>query len=161
MLLAAIARKFMVLARFQCTVCLAVAAIGLTGQSAHGGTIVLDRAVMQELNSTLEKYLGLHASMARRLSDEQIEIRIRDVILELELTRGLLGRIPPHERSHVGRLIDAAHQHFEQAVSAFGPERQFLIYFCARDKKSWVQLSGRAQDPFGSDEMRTCGIRAN
>ena len=160
-------------------------AIALMAPTAQGGAIVLDQAVMQELNLTLDKYLDLHASMARGLSDEQIEIGIRDVILELELTRELLsrGRTPAHERGHIGRLIDAAHIHFEQAESAFGFQRQarledaindlvnfvrifsvhskFLIYFCERDKKSWVQLSGRAQNPFGSDEMRNCGIKAN
>ena len=135
---------------------------------------------MFELSKTLRAYEGLHEAMYQQ-QEEQVEIRIRDVIREIERTRTFLTFARPYERGHLRLILDAAHGRLERAQSAFGDERRqkleqalndivnvvriyrvdrgYGIYFCARDKKSWVQRGAHVRNPFESGSLRDCGFR--
>ena len=148
--------------------------------SAQAGELLLQVNLMDELNRTLQAYVGLHDAMWRE-QDEQTEIRIRDVIRQVERTRTFLSFAKPYERGHLKLILDAAHGRLERAQSAFGEERKghleeavndlvnvvriyrvdraYAIYFCARDKLSWVQKASKAQNPFESGPLKDCGFR--
>lgn len=148
--------------------------------SAYGGELSLQPHLRTEINALLATYDGLHAALVSR-QDEQIEIRIRDVIRQIERARSFLSFAKPHERSHLRLLLESAHGRLELAQTAFGDQRRayleeainafvnlvriyrvdrsYGIFFCAKDRKSWVQKGASARNPFLAPAARECGFR--
>ena len=157
-----------------CFVCL------FSSLGAFGGELSLQPHLRAEINALLATNDGLHAALVSR-QDEQIEIRIRDVIRQIERTRSFLSFAKPHERSHLRPLLEAAHGRLELAQTAFGDERRvyleaainafvnlvrtyrvdrsYGIFFCAKDRKSWVQKGASSRNPFLAPGARECGFR--
>lgn len=144
------------------------------------GALVLALPLANELNSVLNVTSSLHQSLVLQ-DEEQIDLGLRDMIWHLERARVASNFAKEHERRHLLIILDSAREHFELTQTSFGEERRaqlergfnqivnlvriykldrkFGIFFCPRDRTSWVQKGWKAQNPFRPDSLRTCGMR--
>lgn len=159
------------------------AVIFITGAptTVRAGELTLASEVMHELNSVLRAGDGLHKSLVAQ-DDEQIDIGLRDVLHQLIRAKGALLFAKPHERRHLVRILEAAQENFELTRSSYGDERRarledgynqlvnlvriyrldraYGIFFCPKDKTTWVQRGNKPQNPFHPDDRReSCGMR--
>jgi len=146
-----------------------------------GELITLEPSLMTELNLVLKAGVTLHHSLIAQ-NDEQIDINLRDVIVELERAKSKSMIAKAHERSHLLRILDGAQEGFELSQSTVGEERTarlegafnqlvnlvriyrvergYEIFFCPKDRSTWVQRGSKAQNPFQSGGSREpCGIK--
>lgn len=158
----------------------------LDGSSAFAATrapagLALSPTLTNELNQVLRAGDLLHQALVGR-SDEQIEMSVRDILWHLDRARNALRTAKPHERAHLSRILSAARQHFEVTQTAYGEERRsrledgfnqlvnlvriyrldksYSIFFCPKDRTTWVQKGSRGRNPFQSEWSReSCGIR--
>lgn len=159
---------------------LLAALVSVAPACADAGELPLQSHLRSEINAVLAANDGLHIAMVER-QDEQIEIRIRDVIRQIERAKSFLSFAKPHERAHLRVLLDSAHDRLELAQTAFGDERRahmeeavnafvnlvriyrvdrgYGIFFCPKDKKSWVQKGTIPKNPFSPPSARPCGFR--
>ena len=151
----------------------------LSALTANAGELLLSTPLLGELNQVLRASDNLHKSLISQ-NEEQIEMSIRDMVFQLEKARMASQQAKPHERQHLVRIIEAAREQFELTQSAFGQERRdrleeaynqlvnlvriykvdkvYAIYFCPKDKTTWVQKGVKPQNPFRSDR-EPCGIK--
>lgn len=157
--------------------------LGITAHAASAGELRLAPAITHELNQVLKVSDGLHHSLLDR-DDEQIEMSIRDMILQLDRAKSASMQTKPHDRRHLVRIIDAAHEQFELTQTSYGDERKlrledgfnqlvnlvriykldssYAIFFCPKDRTTWVQKGAKAQNPFRAEGHRdNCGIRVS
>lgn len=154
---------------------------------ACAGELILHPTLTKELNGILHVSESLHKSLVEQ-DEEGVEIAIRDMIQEIDRARRVSTLARPHERAHLLRILEAARDHFELTKNAYGEERRaqledafnqlvnlvriyrldraYAIFFCPRDKASWVQHGGQkrmpaAKNPFRPETMRDCGIRVS
>lgn len=147
--------------------------------TSHAGEMVLHPVVMRELGQVVRSADDLHQSLVRQ-DDERLEIAIRDVIHQIDRVRTVAILARQHERYHLLKILEAGREHLEYAQVAYGDERRvrfemvyqqlvnvvriykvdraYGIFFCDKDKSSWVQRGAKAQNPFSST-YRTCGVR--
>ena len=138
---------------------------------ARGGSgeLVLAPALTRELNAVLQSGDELRVSLIQQ-NDEQTDIGVRDLMKQIDRARALSHLAKPYERSHLLRILDAARENFEVVQSSYGNarrdqleegynqlvnlvriyklDRTYAIFFCPKDKTSWVQKTGKAQSPF-------------
>ena len=153
--------------------------IGLLPSSAVAGEFVLHPNIMRELNALLRTSDELHVSLVRN-DEEFLEIAIRDLAIQIDKTWTTSALAKKHERYHLLKILDSAREHLELAQSAMGEERKenfrqvyrqlvnvvriykvsksYNIYFCDKDKTSWVQKGVRPANPFMPISSR-CGVR--
>jgi hypothetical protein len=150
-------------------------------KNALAGDLLLVPEVRHELNLVLKTGDILHKSLLTQ-DEEQIDLSLRDVLVQLTRARGSLIFAKPHERRHLVRIIDAAYEQFELTQSTFGDERRlrlteaynqqvnlvriyhvdkaYGIFFCPKDRTTWVQRGLKVHNPFHPDDTReSCGIR--
>lgn len=147
---------------------------------AKAGDLVLHPTVMRELNQVIRVSDGLHSALVA-VDDEQIEIAIRGVIHQIDRVRTVAILAKQHERPHLLKILESGRDHLEVAQTAYGEERSarfrqaynqlvnvariyrvdkaYGIFFCDKDRSSWVQRGARAQNPF-SAVNRKCGVKA-
>jgi hypothetical protein len=153
------------------------------GEEAHASRLALAAPLTSELNLILRASEALHRSLIGQ-NDEQIEVGLRDILWQIDRTRGALYLAKPHERGHLLKILDAAREQFELTQTSFGEERRerltdaynhisnlvriyrldrdYLIFFCPKDRTTWVQRGARPQNPFRADLRREqCGIRVS
>lgn len=157
-----------------------IASIVGSGSAFARGELALAPRLTEELNLVLKASDSLHKSLVTQ-NEEQIDIGLRDVIQQITRARAALSYAKPHERRHLVRILDAAYEQFELTQTTYGNERRqrleegfnqlvnivriyrvdrtYSIFFCAKDKTSWVQTGNRAQNPFRSDRREPCGMR--
>ena len=148
--------------------------------TAKGAGLVLAPTLMSSLNRVLATGDTLHASLVIQ-NEDQIEIGIRDIILQIDLARMATSYAKPHERGHILLILDAAKDQFLQTQASFGEERKlrmvegfnqlanliriyqvdrsYGIFFCPDDKTSWIQKGWKAQNPFHPKALLSCGMR--
>jgi hypothetical protein len=161
-----------------------VASCLIFGQTLLAGDLVLHPKLTRELNQLLRVSESLHKALVSQ-DEEKTEIAIRDILQQIDAVRYLSQHtelIKFFERGHLLRILTTARENFELTIRTYGDERRgrvedgfnqlvnlvriyrlqsdFGIYFCERDRTSWVQKGGRAQNPFRPESMRDCGIRA-
>jgi hypothetical protein len=151
---------------------------------ATGGELALTPKIMNGLNQVLRASDFLHKSLVSK-DEEQIELGLRDILVELDRTRVTSIQAKPHERRHLVRIINTAHEQFEQTRTTFGEERRqrleeaynqlvnivriyrvdrtYGIFFCAKDRTTWIQTGNRPQNPFRAisdgGHRESCGMR--
>lgn len=154
----------------------------LVGPGVEAGELVLNSQLTREINGVLKASDVLHRSLIQQ-NEEQVELNLRDLIQQLNRARELSFLAKPHERAHLIRILDAAKEHFEITQTSFGSERRdrledgfnqlvnlvriyrvdrsYAIYFCPKDKSTWVQTSAKAQNPFRTEagNREPCGIK--
>jgi hypothetical protein len=156
----------------------ALVTLGPVTAVAAGELLVLPPPLVRSLNSVLKAGAGLHKSLVNQ-DEEQTEMGIRDMIFEIDQARATSRLSKPHERAHLTRILDAAKEQFELTQTAFGDERRtrledaynqlvnlvriyrldrsYTIFFCAKDRTTWVQRGMKPQNPF-RPEREPCGI---
>lgn len=168
---------------FSCRL-LALATCASLMQLASAGELPLAPAVINGLNQVLRASDGLHKSLVAK-DEEQIELGVRDILVEIEKAKQASLQAKPHERRHLVRILDVAHEQFEQTRTTFGDERRarleeaynqlvnivriyrvdrtYGIFFCPKDRTTWVQKGQRAQNPFRAvseaGHREPCGIK--
>lgn len=147
--------------------------------SALAGDLSLHPVVMRELNQLVRTSDALHVALVRE-DEEFLEIAIRDLVLQTDRVWGTSVQAKPHERYHLIKILDSLREHLEIAHSGYGEERRqsllmvfrqlvnivriyrinksYGIFFCDRDKSTWIQKGLKAQNPFGL-VAKTCGLR--
>ncbi len=148
---------------------------------SQAGDMSLHPTVMRELNFTIRSADFLHQALIKQ-DEEQLEIGIRDVIHQIDRVRTVAILAKQHERHHLLRILEAGREYLESAQTAFGEERRttlqkaynqmvnlvriyktdklYGIFFCDKDKGSWVQRGYKAQNPFTATQ-RHCGVRVS
>jgi hypothetical protein len=163
-------------------VALAISGVCSAGHAGTHGELSLGSVLTHELNKVLDAGDSLRAAMVMR-DEEQVEIGLRDLLLQLDRTRSFASLAKPHVRSHLVRILDAARDQFEQTHSAMGEQRRsrfisgfnqlanlvriyrldraYSIFFCPVDKTNWVQKGSKALNPFRSpaSAKEPCGIK--
>lgn len=151
---------------------------------AKAGQLTLSPALTAELNQVLSISDVLHRSLVEQ-NEEQIEISLREIVLQLEKARAASYMAKPHDRRHLIKMLDAAYEQFELTQSSYGDERKerlaegfhqlanlvrvykldrsFGIFFCPKDRTTWVQKGHIARSPFRNQRQsrETCGIRVS
>ncbi|MCM2280871.1 MAG: hypothetical protein NDI61_03380 [Bdellovibrionaceae bacterium] len=157
-----------------------VALILLFSPASFAGDLVLHSTVMRELNQVVRVADTLHSALVSA-DDEQIEISVRGIIHQIDRVRTVAILAKQHERPHLLKILESARDHLEVAQVAYGEERRlrlqqaynqvvnvvriykiekvYGIFFCDRDKSSWVQKGVRGQNPFALS-LRKCAVRA-
>ena len=147
---------------------------------AAAGDLRLTPAVTDELNLVLKVCDGLHKSLLTQ-NDEQVDMGLRELIVQLDRAKSASTAVKPHERGHLLRILDMAHEQFELTQSSVGDERRarlaegfnqvvnlrriyhldgtYGIYFCPKDHITWIQRGNRGQHPFHGVEREPCAMR--
>lgn len=160
-----------------------VAAVFLVSNGAVAkGELVLNSQLTRELNQVLKMGDSVHHSLVKS-DEEQTDLGLRDLLKQIDRARAISHLAKAHERQHLLIILDAAKEQFEQTQSAFGNERRrrleegfnqlvnlvriyrldktYGIYFCPKDKATWVQTGLKGQNPFQTSGggREPCGIR--
>lgn len=161
-------------------------AVGLGGAGGFSrvwaGELVLAPHIATELNQILKVSEALHRSLVAQ-SEEQIEIGLRDIIWQIDRAKEATRSAKQHERGHLLKILDVAKDQFEMTQSSYGEERKarleegfnqlvnlvriyrldrgYGIFFCPKDRTSWVQRGDKPQNPFLVDLRSPCGIRVS
>lgn len=154
------------------------------GSVSNANGLTLAPNLTTELNQILSVSDHLHKSLVTQ-SEEQIEISLREMVLQLDRARAAANFAKPHDRRHLMRILDAAHESFELTQSLYGEERRtrleagfnqlanlvrvyrldrsYSIFFCPKDRTTWVQRGYKAQSPFRSQKhvREPCGMRVS
>lgn len=152
----------------------------LSPERAQGGDLVLHATVMRELNQVVRASDLLHTSLVST-DDEQIEIAVRGLIHQIDRVRTVAILAKQHERPHLLKILESGREQLEVAQTAYGEERRlrfrsaynqlvnlvriykidraYGIFFCDKDKSSWVQKGSKALNPFNA-ALRKCGVKA-
>ncbi len=148
---------------------------------ANAGRIELIPKLSAELNQLLKVSENLQNAMVKK-SEDQLDVSIREMVTQIQRTASLSVLAKPYERSHLLKILRSARENFEMAQGSFGKERDthltdglnqlvnivriykvdrsYGIFFCPRDKNSWVQRGKKAQNPFRSPaSTEGCGMR--
>ncbi len=156
-------------------------AIVFSVQRAQAGRIELIPKLQAELNQLLKSSENLQGAMLKK-SEDQLDLSVREVVSQIERTVALSVVAKPYERSHLLKILRTARENFELAQGSYGKERDmhltdglnqlvnivriykvdhsYGIFFCPKDKNSWVQRGKKAQNPFRSPaSTEGCGIR--
>lgn len=155
--------------------------LGSSGARAVTHELPLAPALTNELNLVLKAGDVLHKSLVSH-DEEQIEMGLRDMLWQLEKAKAALIHAKMHERGHLIRILEAASDQFEVTQRAFGEERRlrlasaynqlanlvriykldrtYSIFFCPKDRTTWIQKGSTGLNPFRGEGVRDhCGIR--
>lgn len=148
---------------------------------AEAGRIELTSRLSVELNQILKASETLQQAMVNK-SEDQLDFSVREIVLQIQKTVSLSSLAKPHERNHLLRILRTARENFEMAQGSYGQEREehltsglnqlvnivriyrvdraYGIFFCPKDKNSWVQKGKKPQNPFRSPASSLdCGLR--
>lgn len=136
---------------------------------------------MAELTALLSSGDTLHVALTKQ-DDEQIEVALRDIEVATRRTIAVSARLKPYERSHLLKILESVESNVEVArnsghsdrrdriadvfnmmanlVRIYGVDTRFKIFFCDRDKVTWIQRKPAGQYPFVEGGERNCAIRA-
>lgn len=173
---------------FQSTVLAAAVAflgVGLVGPEPADARRIerlrLEPNTMAEVSILLSHGDDLHSALTKQ-EDEQIEVTLRDIQVSIARTMSASIRVKMHERAHLLKILESMAENVEIArnsglterreriadifnmmaniVRIYGVDARFKIFFCARDKMTWIQTKGRGVYPFPESGERECALRA-
>jgi len=152
--------------------------------SASARQLSLAPALTSELNRVLNVSEALHRALVEQ-NEELTEISLREIVLQLGRARAASYLAKPHDRRHLMKILDAAYEQFELSQTSYGNERwarieaafnqlanlvrvykldpSFGIFFCPKDRTTWVQKGYKPRNPFKSYKHTdaSCGIRVS
>ena len=153
----------------------------LTAEARRAERIVLEPRTATELNVLLSAVDGLHSNLIRQ-DDEQVDVSLRDIEVATKNTREVSSRMKPHERTHLMRNLESIDASVGVArnsghsdrrdriadifnttanlVRVYSVDSRFKIFFCARDKMTWIQTKSIGQHPLNESGERECALRA-
>jgi hypothetical protein len=143
--------------------------------------IELEAKTMAELTVLMSATDGLHSNLIKQ-DDEQIDVSLRDIELATKRTMAVSVRLKPHERTHlmknlevmdmsVGAARNSGHNDRRERISeifntaanlvrVYSVDARFKIFFCARDKMTWIQTKPVGRYPSSDIGERECALRA-
>lgn len=141
----------------------------------------LDPVTMAEISALLGQGDALHGALTKQ-DDEQVEVVLRDLQIAIARASQASLRLKVHERAHLMKILEAMAENLEIArnsgsderrerlsevfnmlanlVRIYAVESRFKIFFCSRDKMTWVQTKPRGVHPFPETGERDCALRA-
>lgn len=175
-------RKMAVWAAFA----LITAALMPLAAGAGPGRLVLRSEAMNELTALLSAGDGLHTALIRQ-DEEQVEVALRDLETANRRVIARSSALREHERTHLMKILDLIDEqvgvarnsgHTERRMRLFdifgnlanlvriyAVDSRFKIFFCSRDKLTWIQVKPRGQYPFVDGAERSpsseCALRAD
>jgi len=161
---------------------LAIGFFALEGANARRiERLRLEPNTMAELSILLSHGDDLHSALTKQ-EDEQIEVTLRDIQVSIARTMSASIRVKMHERAHLLKILESMAENVEIArnsglterreriadvfnmmanvVRIYGVDARFKIFFCSRDKLTWIQTKGRGVYPFPESGERECALRA-
>jgi hypothetical protein len=172
-------RRFLVLLFFS------VIVAAFAAQARKGQRLVLEPNTMAELTILLSAGDALHGGMTKQ-DDEQVDVALRDIEMATKRTIAVSARLKPYEREHlvkvlevvesnVGAARNSSHSDRRERISdifnmmanlvrVYGVDTRFKIFFCGKDKVTWIQTKPNGVYPFvdGREPSaeRNCALRA-
>lgn len=158
----------------------------LSVSARHAERIVLEPRTATELTLLLSAVDGLHSALIRQ-DDEQVDVSLRDIEVATRTTMNVSVLMKPHERTHlmknlesidasVGVARNSGHNDRRERIAdifntsanlvrVYSVDSRFKIFFCARDKMTWIQTKSNGQHPLIDLGERTpasgeCALRA-
>lgn len=141
----------------------------------------LEPNTMAELTTLLSHGDALHSALTKQ-EDEQVEVALRDIQFSISRTMAVSARVKMHERAHLMKILESMSENVEIArnsgvserrerisdvfnmmanvVRIYGVDARFKIFFCSRDKMTWIQTKSRGVYPFPESGERECALRA-
>jgi hypothetical protein len=162
--------------------CLAlVLLVALQAQARRIERLRLEPGTMAELSALLSHGDDLHSALTKQ-EDEQVEVTLRDIQVAVNRTMSASIRVKMHERAHLLKILESMAVNVEIArnsglterreriadvfnmmanvVRIYGVDARFKIFFCSRDKMTWIQTKSRGAYPFPELGERECALRA-
>ena len=150
-------------------------------QARRGERLVLEPNTMAELTALLSSGYALHTALQKQ-DDEQIDANLRDIEIATKRTMATSARLKVHDRQHLMKVLEAIESSVGVArnsghsdrrdrisdifnmmanlVRVYGVDTSFKIFFCGRDKVTWIQRKPAGQYPFVESAERNCALRA-
>ncbi len=141
----------------------------------------IDPVTMAEISALLGQGDVLHGALIKQ-DDEQVEVILRDLQIAISKASQASHRLKVHERAHLMKILESLAENLEIArnsgseerrerladvfnmlanlVRIYAVESRFKIFFCSRDKMTWVQTKSRGVYPFPETGDRDCAMRA-
>ena len=152
-----------------------------TARARHAERIALEPRTATELTLLLSAVDGLHSNLMRQ-DDEQVDVSLRDIEVATRNTMLVSVHMKPHERTHlmknlesidasVGVARNSGHSDRRDRIAdifnttanlvrVYSVDSRFKIFFCARDKMTWIQTKSNGQHPLNETGERECALRA-
>lgn len=166
-----------------------IAIVSLASVSTHAALpnrLVLRAEAMSELTALLSAGDALHSALIRQ-DDEQVDVALRDLESAGRRVIAVSSILRDHERTHLMKILEpldellgvarnSGHAERKQRiydifgslanlVRIYSVDARFKIFFCARDRMTWIQVKARGQYPFVESADRgpasTCALRAD
>lgn len=171
-------KQWLLLILFASTVTL----LSVSSHAGPKGELVLKPQLTRELNQVLKIGDAVHHALVIQ-DEEQTDLSLRDLVQQIDRARSMSYLAKAHERAHLVRILDGAREQFELTQAAYGQERRnrledgfnqlvnlvriyrldrsYAIYFCPKDKATWVQTGTKPKNPFRSpaSSREPCGMR--
>lgn len=150
-------------------------------EARNAGRLVLEPNTMAELTALLSAGDALHVGLTKQ-DDEQIDVALRDIEIATRRTMAVSIRLKPYERNHLVKILESVESNVGVArnsghsdrrdrisdifnmmanlVRIYGVDTRFKIFFCDRDKVTWIQRKPAGQHPFADVGDRHCALRA-
>lgn len=163
------------------TVCCLLLMTSLRAEARRIERLRLEPVTMAEMSALLGQGDALHGALTKQ-DDEQTEVVLRDLQIAIAKTVQASSKLKIHERSHLLKILDSMGENLEIArnsgsderrerlaevfnmlanlVRIYAVEPRFKIFFCSRDKMTWVQTKPRGVYPFPEMGERDCALRA-
>lgn len=160
---------------------LLVAQLATRAEARRGERLVLEPNTMAELTALLSSGDALHSALQKQ-DDEQIDASLRDIEIATKRTMAVSSRLKVYDRQHLMKVLEAidanvgiarnsGHSERRDRISdifnmmanlvrVYGVDTSFKIFFCGRDKVTWIQRKPAGQYPFVESAERNCALRA-
>lgn len=171
---------FQAAAFFVLILCITVA-IAISAEARRIERLRLEPNTMAEISVLLSHGDDLHSALTKQ-EDEQIEVTLRDIQVSIARTMSASIRVKMHERAHLLKILESMAENVEIArnsglterrerisevfnmmanvVRIYNVDARFKIFFCSRDKMTWIQTKARGAYPFPEVGERECALRA-
>ncbi len=180
-----LADEFKVKQRFLIVLFFALMAMSFAAQARRALRLVLEPNTMAELTALLSAGDALHGGLTKQ-DDEQVDLALRDIEMATRRTIAVSARLKPHERAHLIKVLEAVESNVDAArnsshsdrrerisdlfnmmanlVRVYGVDTRFKIFFCGKDKVTWIQTKPNGVYPFTESREpsgeRNCALRA-
>ena len=140
--------------------------------------IVLSQVLTSELNQLLSDSGELHRSFFNQ-NEESISQALSKTLKQINRAKESSVVIEEHSRSHLNKILDAAKGRLELTQTTEGDarrrnlksafeqlahlariykvDRRFRIFFCPKDRSSWVKVGWKAKNPINPETLANCG----
>ncbi len=148
-----------------------------------GPAIALKSTVTLEINKLLFASDNLRLAILGQ-DEDQIEICLRELMWEVDQARLTSLHVRDFDRRHLLKILDNIKGNLEMSFSSYGEfrkdfflkvfnqfanivriyqvDQRFSIFYCPKDRSTWIQASNKPENPFRSSTVpKDCGLKVN